>query len=102
MLASVPGVRAKDVYAIIVTQQLYVDLYVVPLVEHWRLKLWANQQNTDAHTLLTQETIFPNLEFISPTTLLSNTTFLWDSRPWTLINHGETTTTLLPKVGQPI
>ncbi|MBD2694148.1 TnsA endonuclease N-terminal domain-containing protein [Anabaena catenula] len=102
MLASVPGVRANDVYAMIATQQLYVDLYAVPLVEHWRVKLWANQQTADAHTLVTQETILPNLEFISPATLLPNTTFLWDSRPWTLVNHGETTTTLLPEVGQPI
>lgn len=102
MLASVSGVRANDVYTMIATQQVYVDLYAVGLVEHWRVKLWPDQQTADAHGLIAVEQSLPKKEFISRALLLPNTTFLWDSRLWTLVNLGETTTTLLPCAGQPI
>ena len=36
-IASVPGVRANEIYAMIATEQLYVDLYAVPLVEDTRV-----------------------------------------------------------------
>jgi putative transposase len=100
MLASVPGIRANDVYAMIATQQLYVDLYAVPLVEHWRVHLWADRQTHDAYNLSAVGQTKPPTDLLSPTALLPNTPLMWDSRLWTLVNLGETTTTLLPEVGQ--
>ncbi len=102
MLASEPGVRADDVYAMIATDQIYVDLYAVPLIEHWRVQLWADQQTHDAYTHSAIEHTQPSKELLSPTVLLPNTLVMWDSRLWTLVNLGETTTTLLPEVGQPM
>lgn len=34
--------------------------------------------------------------------IATNTHLLWDGRIWTLVNLGETTTTLLPEYGEPI
>ena len=101
-LASIPGVRANDIYAMIATEQLYVNLYAVPLVEHWRVQLWADGQTHTAYTHLALLTTQHHREIISPTTLLPNTLLVWDSQLWTLVNLGETTTTLLPEVGQPM
>jgi putative transposase len=101
-LASIPGVRANDIYAMIATEQVYVDLYAVPLVEHWRVQLWADQQTYTAHTHLAIGAIGHHQQIISPTTLLPNTLLVWDAQLWTLVNLGEKTTTLLPEVGQPM
>ena len=101
-LASIPGIRANDIYAIIATEQLYVDLYAVPLVEHWRVQLWADGQTHTAHIHLALGTTGHHQKITSPTTLLPNTLLVWDSQKWTLVNLGETTTTLLPEVGQPM
>jgi putative transposase len=101
-LATIPRVRANDIYAMIATEQLYVDLYAVPLVEHWRVQLWADQQTHTAHTHLAIGTTGHHQQIISPTTLLPNTLLVWDSQLWTLVNLGEKTTTLLPEVGQPM
>lgn len=102
MLASVAGVRANDVYTMIASQQLYVDLYAVPLVEHWQVQLWADKQQANAYNLIAVGHFLPNRELLSLTKVLPNTPVIWDSRLWTLVNLGETTTTLLPEVGQPI
>ena len=101
-LAFIPGVRANDIYAMIATEQLYVDLYAVPLVEHWRVQLWVDGQTHAAYTHLAIGTTGDHREITSPTTLLPNTLLVWDSQLWTLVNLGETTTTLLPEVGQPM
>ncbi|MEH2392563.1 MAG: TnsA endonuclease N-terminal domain-containing protein [Nostoc sp.] len=101
-LATIPRVRANDIYAMIATEQVYVDLYAVPLVEHWRVQLWADQQIHAAHTHLAIGTTGHHQQITSPTTLLPNTLLVWDAQLWTLVNLGETTTTLLPEVGQPM
>jgi putative transposase len=96
------GVRANDVYALIATEQLYVDLYAAPLIEHWRVQLYLDQVDYDAkkNILALQKAINNSLAPLSK--LLPNTTIIWDTRLWTLVNLGETTTTLVPEFGQPI
>ncbi len=102
-LASIPGVRANDIYAMIATEQLYVDLYAVPLVEHWRVQIYRDQATHQAYTHLAIGTM-PTHYQENPlnTTLLPNTVLIWDEKLWTLVNIGETKTTLLPEVGQPM
>ncbi len=77
------GVRANDVYAMLALDLLYTDLYAAPLIQHGRVRLYlsAEQARTYAHLL---------------------PTLLWDGRAFTLLNPGDTTTTLLPEKGTPI
>ncbi|MFL9458722.1 hypothetical protein AB0758_48000 [Tolypothrix bouteillei VB521301_2] len=83
------------------TEQLYVDLYAAPLVEHWRVQLYLDQQTHQAYTHLAITTQH-HQPIPPPTALLPSTILLWDSKPWTLVNFGEIATTLLPEIGQPI
>jgi putative transposase len=99
-LASLPEVRANDIYAMIATEQIYVDLYAFPLAEDARVQLWTDQQTYAAHTHLARSTTRHQNQITSPTTLLPNTSLVWDSQLWQLVNLGETTTTLLPNIGQ--
>jgi len=104
LLASTPGIRANDVYAMLATEQIYVNLSAVPLAEHWRVQLYRDQQSHQANAHLSVGPTGPigRMGQLEPSDLDVNTKLLWDGRLWTSINLGETTTTLLPEVGQPI
>src|SRR5207248_1816814 len=68
-----------------------------------RLYPTASQARAYAHRLparLTSRVGSPLPEVTAP--LTPNTPLLWDGLCWTLINPGETTTTLLSEKGQPV
>jgi putative transposase len=105
LLAEAGGVRANDVYVLIATDQLFVDLHVAPLANHFRTSLYPDQATAQAHAFLGSHPSLALREgFAVPEAraLSTNTRLLWDGRVWTLVNLGETTTTLLPEVGEPI
>src|SRR5260221_8014434 len=104
LLAEAGGVRANDVYALIATDPLFVDLHAAPLTDHFRIRLYPDQATAQAHAFLGPlPSSFLHDGFAAPSTatLLTNTRLLWDGRVWTLVNLGETTTTLLPEMGEP-
>lgn len=99
------SIRANDVYAMLALDLIYTDLYRAPLIQHGRVHLYLNaeQARTHAHLLptrLTSRVGSPLPEVNAP--LAVNTQLLWDGRAFTLINPGDTTTTLLPEKGTPI
>ncbi len=99
------GIRANDVYAMLAQDLLYTDLYAAHLMQHWRIHLYldAAQAQAYAHLLPVRLTERAGASFLDPASGLStNTALLWDGRAWTLLNLGETTTTLLPETGLPM
>ncbi len=105
LLAEAGGVRANDVYALIALDHLFVDLHAAPLGDHFRTRLYLDQAQAAAHAALGPlPSSFLREGFAAPSaaTLSTNTRLLWDGRVWTLVNLGETTTTLLPEVGEPM
>src|SRR5258708_4335695 len=84
---------------------IYTDLHAAPLIQHGRVRLYLNaeQARIYAHLLptrLTSRVGSPLPEVNAPLTV--NTQVLWDGRAFTIINPGDTTTTLLPEKGTPI
>lgn len=102
LLASLPEISANDVYVMIVTDQLGVDLRAVPLVEHNRVQLYPDRQTHQTSLKRGQTQLAAPQTPTEAHTLLPNTPLIWDGRQWTLVNLGETTTILLPTDGQPI
>jgi putative transposase len=99
------GIRANDLYAMLAQDLLYTDLYAAHLMQHWRIHLYldAAQAQAYAHLLPVRLTERAGASFLDPAAGLStNTALLWDGRAWTLLNLGETTTTLLPETGLPM
>jgi len=97
-------VRAHDVYALIASDQLYTDLGATPLRDHYRTRLYLDQQTAQAYAHLRLSVPLFSGAIVEPSAghLLANTHLLWDGMNFTLINMGETTTTLLPEVGEPL
>ena len=102
LLASESRISANDVYAMLVLDQLYVALSDVPLVQHERVRLYPDCQTYDTYLESSQHKTTTSLTLTAPPILIANTRLRWDGRLWTLVNLGETTTTLLPEIGQPL
>ncbi len=99
------GVRPNDVYAMLALDLLYTDLYAAPLIQHGRVRLYLNVEQARAYAYqspakLSSRVGSPLPEVTTP--LATNTALLWDGRCFTVVNPGETTTTLLPEKGPPI
>jgi len=105
LLASeIAGLRANDLYALIAQDQIFVDLHRSSLRDHYLTHLFADQPTALAYAQLGFPASSRNqwiAEAVSAP-IATNTRLLWDGRMWTLVNLGETTTTLLPEYGEPI
>jgi putative transposase len=97
-----PHLRVDDVYALIARNRLYADLYTTWLKDHQHLPLYLDRPTAEAHALLRTHqggAPFGRMEDAHLTTLQANAPLDWDGKRWTLLNLGETTTTLLPEEG---
>jgi len=97
-----PHLRVDDVYALIARNRLYADLYTTWLKDHQHLPLYLDRPTAEAHTLLrTHQSSAPSgwMEGANLTTLHANAQLDWDGKRWTLLNLGDTITTLLPEEG---
>lgn len=83
-----------DVYFLIATEQLYVDLSQTPLADPQHVPVFIDHEQAAAHTVLNQSTwhLFPSSSSCS---LIPGTLLWWDGKPWRALNLGETTVTLL-------
>lgn len=99
------GIRANDVYAMLGQDRLYTDLHAAHLLQAWRVHLYLDQAQAQAysHLLPVRVTERSGVPFSDPASMLApNALLLWDGRPWTVVNPGETTITLLPEIGLPM
>ncbi|GCE29333.1 transposase [Dictyobacter alpinus] len=104
LVSEVAGLRPHDLYALIAQEQIFADLYRCLLRDHYRTPLFADQPTALAYAQLGMPASPGTGSIAEPVTapIATNTRLLWDGRIWTLVNLGETTTTLLPEYGEPI
>ncbi|WP_245602818.1 TnsA endonuclease N-terminal domain-containing protein [Gloeothece verrucosa] len=100
ILSNLEEVRANDLYKMIALEQIYVDLSAIPLVNGAEVRLYSDK--TSHETVISSRLASNSLLPISSMLLSANTQLDWDGKFWTLINQGQTTTTLLPENGQPV
>lgn len=79
LLSELVEVCANDVYIMIATEQIYVDLSDVHIIEHWRTRLWSDQKTHDAYTQADKVSDTTDFDSIYPKKLLPNTVLIWDS-----------------------
>lgn len=85
---------ADDVYFLIVTDQLYVDLTLELLPEPDRVHVFLDREAANKHALPTAPS-FPHASHPLVHTISVGMLLLWDGKPWTVFNPGETVITLL-------
>ncbi len=94
LLEGLPAGTVDDVYALIATEHLYVDLSLTPLADPQHVQVFMDREQATAYTTLSQSTwhLFPGS---ATHALLPGTLLWWDGKPWRLLNLGETAVTLL-------
>lgn len=99
-LLETEGIKADDLYWLIATDKLYIELTSVKLSQPHTVKVFINQDVARAHEYMSQ---------IEPVSLWSEKTALqiavgksisWDEESWEIVNTGTTTTGLLRGDGQ--
>lgn len=84
---------ADDVYFLIVTDQLYVDLAHTLLEEPEKVQVFPDQKVAETHTTMKASSLsYPGPAVLS---ISVGTPLWWDGKPWTVFNPGLTAITLL-------
>ena len=88
------GISRDDLYALIATRELYVDLGSAPLAEPERVHVFVNREAAVAYGYVVQGTEAPT-DNCRGFSVRSGLVVAWDGRTWTIVNPGENTISLL-------
>jgi transposase InsO family protein len=93
LLGHLVGACSDDVYTLIATERLAVDLRAAPLAEPARVPVFRDAETARAYATLARSS--PGTPASQHSVrLVPGAAIVWDGRPWTLLNPGQTTTTL--------
>jgi putative transposase len=95
LLEGLEGGTVDDVYFLIATDQLYVDLSQTPLADPQHVHVFLDREQAEAYVALSQSSghLFPHAA--SPCTLTAGMLLWWDGKPWRVLKLGKTAVTLL-------
>lgn len=91
MRATAARVQADDIFRMIATHHVYIDLHAAPLAEPSRVEIYGSAEAASAGRTNSSE----KTQFISLSRLQYGSTFIWDARLWRVINVGDTSIGLL-------
>ncbi len=101
LLHCVEKATSDDIYILLATEQLYIDVYAAPLAERERVHLFGSEQVARAWaTALIQNTCSDQGR--PPLLIEPGAPVVWDGRSCTILYQGQTTTTLLTEGRQPV
>jgi hypothetical protein len=99
LLRRLDGARSDDVYRLIAHDRLFVDLHAVALAEPERVRVFRDAASAHADAVIAatvSSRAFGGAPLVS---LTVGSPVLWDGHGWTIVNVGQTTTTLLAGEG---
>ncbi len=96
LLESLTQGTADDLYFLIATDQVHVDLSQSPLADPQHVHVFLDHQQAAAYVALRQSSVhlFPRTSS-SAVSLTAGTLLWWDGKPWRVLNLGETMVSLL-------
>jgi putative transposase len=94
LLHSLDGGTADDVYALIITDQLYVNLSQTPLTDPEHVQVFLDREIGEEYETLSSSSVSqPPRPFVL--SIEEGTQLWWDGKSWTVFHQGETAITLL-------
>jgi putative transposase len=93
---------SDDIYTLLATDQIYVDIYAAPLAEPERVHVFCDQETSRAWATAMRADEFSDRS--RPHTLLvePGAVVVWDGLPCTILYQGQTTLTLLTEDRRPL
>ncbi len=95
LLGQVEGASSDDVYTLIATDRLYVDLRVTALAEPERVPVFRDEETAGAYAVIAQAAMQLPTGSAGGLILAAGSPVLWDGRRWTVVNPGRKATSLL-------
>ena len=95
LIRQVEGASSDDVYALIATDRLYVDLRGAALAEPERVAVFRDQETARAQAVIARAACPPPAGSGASLILAPGSPVLWDGRRWTVVNPGRKATSLL-------
>lgn len=89
------GVSRDEIYSLIATERICVDLHLAPLAEPGRVRVFRDHDTAQAYAVMTTAPARPSEPAPRPVEVTPGTPIVWDGRPWTIANVGETTIAFL-------
>jgi transposase InsO family protein len=99
LLRSAQGASSDDLYTLIATEQVYVNVRAAPLAEPERVPVFRDQETARAYTLMTATATQAVVTNPASVHVTVGASVVWDGKRWTIVNAGESTTALLTDDG---
>ena len=99
VLRQAAGASSDDVYALIATERLAVDLRAAPLAEPDRVRVFRDEETARAYAVMAQAAPPAPWARARGLALAAGSRLSWDGRRWTVVNPGETAVALLAEDG---
>ena len=94
LLGQLVGARSDDVYRLIATERLTVDVRAAPLAEPERVRVFGDAETARAYATLVRLSPWSSESSQHSVGIARGSSVTWDGRSWTLLNPGQTTITL--------
>jgi putative transposase len=79
-------IDADDVYSLIIRGDIYTDLYLEPLAERERVRVFENKELADMYLPTVSAYKVPRAEYFD---ISEGTRLTWDNKVWEIVNIGE-------------
>ncbi|GHO67429.1 transposase [Ktedonobacter sp. SOSP1-52] len=86
---------SDDINILIAKELLYFDLYSAPLADQKNAHLYCDKETADAYSIMLEQPFCPPNRDTNAIVVAPETTVLWDNKPWTIVNIGESKITLI-------
>lgn len=95
LLQRLAGTRSDDVYRLIATERLFVDLHAAALAEPERVRVFRDTASAHADAVIATTASRGPFGEVRMVTMTVGSPVIWDGCGWTIVNAGQTTTALL-------
>jgi putative transposase len=102
LLHCVEKATSDDIYILLATEQLYVDVHAAPLAEPERVHVFRDQQTAGVWATALRHEAYVEGDRPQTVSIEPGATIVWDGRPCTIVYQGRTTITLLTEDRRPL
>ena len=99
LLRSAHGASSDEIYTLLASEQLYVDVCAAPLAEPEQVRVFRDEETARAHAVIAETTRQAPADELRSVLVVSGASILWDGRCWTIVNVGEISVALLAEDG---
>ena len=99
LLRSAHGVSSDEIYTLLASEQLYVDVRAAPLAEPEQVRVFRDEGTARAHAVIAETTRQAPADELRSVPVVSGASIVWDGRCWTIVNVGENSVALLAEDG---